>query len=117
MKSYRKTERLALSQPDLTAQESRFHSDRVARGDRHHRRAGRFTVAGRATSPRSRPAQLVQEQPEATRLWRSITSTTPTASFLQESEPLGDKSWTWDILPYLEQTAVYEIMPDDPVER
>jgi prepilin-type N-terminal cleavage/methylation domain-containing protein/prepilin-type processing-associated H-X9-DG protein len=25
------------------------------------------------------------------------------------------QSWTWDILPYLEQTAVYEIMPDDPL--
>jgi len=24
-------------------------------------------------------------------------------------------SWTWDILPYLEQSAVYEIMPDDPL--
>ncbi len=24
-------------------------------------------------------------------------------------------SWTWDILPYLEQPAVYELMPDDPL--
>jgi len=25
------------------------------------------------------------------------------------------QSWTWDILPYLEKTNVYEIMPDDPL--
>lgn len=28
---------------------------------------------------------------------------------------LWGQSWTWDVLPYLEQPAVYDIMPDDPL--
>ena len=46
---------------------SRFHADRAAGGDRHHRRPDRPALAGRAVGPRGGPPRPVHQQPQADR--------------------------------------------------
>ena len=48
------------------ASSSSLHIDRVAGGDRHHRRADRPAAAGGSGGPRGRPASPVRQQPQAT---------------------------------------------------
>ena len=46
---------------------ARFHADRAARRDRHHRRPDRAAAARRAVRSRGRPSGPVHQQPEAAR--------------------------------------------------
>src|SRR5262249_4614510 len=62
-----------------------FDPDRVAGGDRHHRRADWPALAGRAENPRGRPAAFLYQQPQTT--WPGPTQ----PSFQPGEVPAG--SW------------------------
>ena len=93
---------------------SRFHADRIAGGDRHHRGADRPAAARRAEGARGGGPHRSAPTTSSRSAWPRTTTTTPTSS----SSPPGSAttpstrtagpSWAVLLLPYLEQDNVYQ---------
>ena len=94
----------------------RLHADRVAGRDRHHRHPDRPALAGRAEGPRGRRPHgghnnlkqiglAIQDCHDANGRLPDAGSSTATTAGAGPATQTG--AWTFQILPYMEQTAIF----------